>query len=260
MYAGRVSKLSLLARPFGRERTTAIEATLSEGHLFLPSGGHGLGFQDLDLDPFRGLEGLLSLDLSGNAFEDRLDLSPLDGHPSLRRLDLEGDLSLASPEPNLSSLQLVRLPALEVLGLHLAGVAALDLTPLSQSPNLRSLDLSWNELTSIDLAPLGACRSLERLSLASNRLKTIDLAPLSGADRLELLDLHFNALSSVDLTPVAHHPGLRSGPRPPKTEGLQLRPPSEGLYLDEATIPRARLGDRPPAPVVSRMRDDGSLR
>ncbi len=257
-------KLTLVARPFGKEKkATAIEATLSDGHLFLPAGDHGLGFQEVDLSPLRDLEGLLSLDLSGNYFENRLDLSPLDGHPSLCRINLEGDISMAGPEPNLSCLELVRLPALEVLMLSLAGLSELDLSPLSQSPNLRSLDLSWNRFTKLDLAPLGACSSLERLSLDHNRLTTIDLAPLSSAAHLELLNLTFNKLASVDLTPIAHHRGLHSGPRIPTTEGawpLPSRSLVEGLYIDEVTMARAMIGDAlPTAPVLRRMSDDGHL-
>ena len=80
-----------------------------------------------------------------------------------------------------------------------------DLSPLGSLPNLKGLDLSFNQVR--DLSPLAGLTQLQFLLLGGNHVE--DVAPLAGMTQLGYLVLDQNRIQ--DLSPLA---GLASLNRP----------------------------------------------
>ncbi|MGY5874978.1 MAG: hypothetical protein RTU30_04465 [Candidatus Thorarchaeota archaeon] len=87
-------------------------------------------------------------------------------------------------------------------GLSHLGIQSIDLSPLSEHPNLSMVLLTGNRLTSIDLSPLESCEQLRTINLGFNSLSEIDLTPLANVRSLEFLDLGVNTLKEIDLSPL----------------------------------------------------------
>ncbi len=90
----------------------------------------------------------------------------------------------------------------EEIRLRNHGITEIDLTPVSQLPELRSIDLIDNSLHQIDLSPLAHSTKLRYFQLERNQLEAIDLSPLSSLSRIDLLTLEQNNLTELNLTPL----------------------------------------------------------
>ncbi len=151
---------------------------------------------DIDLDAIGTLISLEDLDLSGNDFHGiHVDLRKLEACP-LRKIDFQGDITMASNEPCVYDLTLGKFPGLEFLDLYENALTSLDLAPLACSEKLRELDVSWNHLSGLETSPLGSCPSLETLSLEANRLRGISSSICKLAN-LKVLKLSLNKLASL---------------------------------------------------------------
>jgi hypothetical protein len=80
-------------------------------------------------------------------------------------------------------------------------ISEIDLSPLSDCPNLKQVNLMMNKIYQIDLSPLSDCQELQILNLSYNRLKEIDLSPLRECTNLSILNLQFNLLENIDFWP-----------------------------------------------------------
>lgn len=149
-----------------------------------------------------------------------LDLRPLKRCSHIQRIDLNQNYDLvellltrferlevlkATHNFNLSNLDLRQFtaPNLRELVLHYNQIKKINLSSLSESHNLVTLDISNNQLQAIDLSPLSQCRNLQSLSLGSNSIHGIDLSPLSQCKNLRELSLYSNNLNKIDLTPLS---------------------------------------------------------
>lgn len=97
-------------------------------------------------------------------------------------------------------------------------LAQIDLRPLSECKELRSLDVAGNQLQDIDLEPLSECYALEELYLHSNhpsenQFMAIDLTPLLSCKELEDLGVP----DEVDLRIEKRY---RGGKYPPAIQEL----------------------------------------
>ncbi|TXT54373.1 MAG: hypothetical protein BAJATHORv1_70073 [Candidatus Thorarchaeota archaeon] len=98
----------------------------------------------------------------------------------------------------------------DTIKLSLKEMTKIDLSILSEFPNLEVLNLHFNHLPRIDLSPIADCEKLRALYLSQNRLRTIDLSPIAAAPSLEIVRLDSNRISSVDLYPLADNDTLKS--------------------------------------------------
>ncbi|MBN2150134.1 MAG: hypothetical protein JW839_01685 [Candidatus Lokiarchaeota archaeon] len=151
---------------------------------------------DVDFDAIGTLHSLEDLDLSGNDFHGvHVDLRKLEGCP-LRRIDLQGDITMASTEPCVYELTLGKFPHLELLDLYQNALTTLDLAPLAGSEGLREIDVSWNHLGGLVTAPLGSCPRLESISLEANQLREVSCS-VCTLRNLESLKLGLNKLVAL---------------------------------------------------------------
>jgi Leucine-rich repeat (LRR) protein len=90
----------------------------------------------------------------------------------------------------------------EILLLRENFLTEIDLSPLSNCPNLQNLALDKNQLSTIDLSPLANCKRLYKLYLYHNNLSVVDLSPLTPLNELAVLFLHGNPLTQIDLNPL----------------------------------------------------------
>ncbi len=152
---------------------------------------------EIDVAPLAGLPVLETLNLSCNDFgKNGVDLTPIAGSPKLKVVDLGGDITLASAEPNLARVHLAPLPALEHLHLEKNALREVDLTPLIECPQLRILNLRWNHLERVNLEALGGHPNLEELALGHNKITSVPAAACQ-IPRISELDLSFNQLETV---------------------------------------------------------------
>ncbi|MBD3404565.1 MAG: hypothetical protein GF411_00340 [Candidatus Lokiarchaeota archaeon] len=100
--------------------------------------------------------------------------------------------------------------ATDIIKLSLKEMTKIDLSILSEFPNLEVLNLHFNHLPRIDLSPIAQCKNLRALYLSQNRLRTIDITPIAEAPSLEVVRLDSNRITNVDLYPLADNDTLKS--------------------------------------------------
>lgn len=114
----------------------------------------------------------------------QLDLSLLDGHPSLRKLFVK--IPNVNADPHIP-----RLPNIEDLSLQRdtrsSKLDHLDLSPLTNATQLTELKINDCPLSKIDLGPLSSCAGLQRLELYGNQTEEYDLTPLLHLKSLDFL-------------------------------------------------------------------------
>ena len=88
------------------------------------------------------------------------------------------------------------------IDLSMRGITSIDLTPIQNCNQLRTLDLSKNHIAELDVTPLSTISTLERLKLKGNELLVLDLWPLRNLTNIEEIDLTQNRLGSINLTSV----------------------------------------------------------
>jgi len=95
--------------------------------------------------------------------------------------------------------------SIETSELSFAGVQLkeLNLSPISNLPNLKYLSISFNSLEKIDLSPISSCEKLEELVLWGNKIHRINLNPLKELPNFKILDLSKNRLGKIDLKPLS---------------------------------------------------------
>lgn len=168
----------------------------------------------LDLTPLQTCRDLKVLDLGCNDFYGfLLDLTPLEQCP-LEQIFLEGDITLASDEPNISKVKLGKFPHLETLDMHQNALKEVDLSRLAGCIKLDMLDLSWNQLEKANLEQLSACKNLRILNLNVNHL--LDFPPEAcipslhelklGSNRLTRLPAEIGNLSKLESLDVSSNP------------------------------------------------------
>ncbi len=152
--------------------------------------------KQLNLIPLQNCRKLRVLDLGCNDFSGfLLDLTPLEKCPCLERINLAGDMTLASAEPNISQVKLPQTPHLTIIDMHMNALKEVDLSPLAQSHSLEELDLSWNHLERVNHNQLKGCTNLKNLLLNNNLLQTFP--PEACIPSLKILTLGFNKLTRI---------------------------------------------------------------
>ncbi len=154
-----------------------------------------------DLSPLGGLFNLVELNLSDNG---RLaDLAPLAGLTELQKLDVSGSSSIE---------QLDALSTMTGLAeLVVGGFLLRDLTPISQLPDLRSLEVYDSGVS--DIGPLANLQSLEVFRMQNlddidePYLFLKDVSPLSRLPRLTTLAFNYNI--GMDISVIGEMRQLR---------------------------------------------------
>ncbi len=150
----------------------------------------------LDLTPLQHCKNLKVLQLGCNDFYGfSLDLTPLEQCPLLERINLAGDMTLASAEPNISIVKLPKAPRLKILDMHMNSLTSVDLSPLAGCNLLEDLDLSWNHIERTNLDQLQGCHNLKHLKLYINVLQ--NFPPEACIPSLKTLTLGFNKLTQL---------------------------------------------------------------
>ena len=132
-----------------------------------------------------GLEHATSLVYLRITNHEVLDLSPLSGLASLRRLDAGiGAIADVSPLANLTGLTKLVIPDNNIS----------DVTPLAGLTSLRYLDVGQNAVS--DISALAGLTSLTFLGIYSNAIS--DISVIAGMTRLESLSFSSNAVADID--------------------------------------------------------------
>lgn len=160
-------------------------------------------FEELDFSPLSNLESLKLIDLCHNKNLKKLSFDFSINLPHLETLEA---FWCGIEEINLAGL--VNSNNLNALYLKGNNLKNIDLSSLKNS-QLENLDLSFNSLSSLDLTVLSDCPELKYLLLEGNNFKTIDLQPLRHCSQLEWLYLNMNQLVGVDLKPLANSGKLK---------------------------------------------------
>ncbi|MCP4752081.1 MAG: leucine-rich repeat domain-containing protein [Proteobacteria bacterium] len=155
---------------------------------------------DSRIDSIGGIEGFIYLTDFGMSSHDfsTIDWSPLLNSDNLTRLAF-----YRMSNVNLSSISFSSISKLSQLSFFLCEIS--DLDGLSNSINLRELDLSSNQILDTNLEPLSNLLNLEKLSITGIGFfgidsSTIDVAPLSGLTKLTELEIgsSSNTLLNID--------------------------------------------------------------
>ncbi len=157
----------------------------------------------------------------------KLDLRFLEGHPSLRYVDLSynrGVRKYILPKEPPVAVEYVDLsvnefgslafknvcsPYTHEIILKEAGLDEVQLEGIEEFKSIGKINLSHNRIKEIDLSPLIPLYNLHTLDLSRNRLKSVDLSPLKGKLNFAYLSLESNDLKTVDLTPIQGLPRLQ---------------------------------------------------
>ncbi|MFX1516438.1 MAG: leucine-rich repeat domain-containing protein [Promethearchaeota archaeon] len=131
---------------------------------------------------------------------------------TLRKFNFPKDLSLLDLEslyingPTLSFLDLSFLtnsPNLSLLEISHSFIGRLILPPFDKHALLAKIKLNaW--LESLDLISPWHCPRLQKVDLSDNHLRHLDLSPLSSCPNLQLLNLSSNELSHLDLAALCY--------------------------------------------------------
>ncbi len=94
-------------------------------------------------------------------------------------------------------------PDLKILYLQNNGLKSIELDTISCCHEMKHINLSFNLLTSVDLNPISNCKSLVFLDLGANQLTLIDLEPLRDIRNLTGFRIDNNNMTEIDLSPLA---------------------------------------------------------
>lgn len=157
------------------------------------SGTRSALYQSIMAMKHRGLDGLVSIDLSNTALDDG-DVDRLQSPPTVRELNIAGthvtDKCLASLKNWLG---------LERLNINGNAVHGSGLMHLQSLPELRELWLGGPKLNEVFLVELPGFKKLERLTLAKSNLSTQAVQTLASLKQLRELDLAETKLNPKQL-------------------------------------------------------------
>lgn len=169
---------------------------------FLDLSDNNIG--DIPRNVFRGLEHLVSLNLSGNNHLGSVPSTLLQGLENLRILDLSNTgMKMLSDE------MFVHSPHLERISLANNALQEIREGSFANLRNITSIDLSYNNINNLRSSSFINLMNIKSLNLKGNQLSIFKGEYFNTGTSLEVLDISDNDLSYLFPSSFRIHPRLR---------------------------------------------------